>query len=60
MFNFILDETSQNWFSHEAELSTEGELLGALCFKQGRGSGFGQKPDPGLCTSNEERFLKVY
>ena len=28
--------------------------------KQGWGSGFGQKPDPGLCTSNEGRFLKVY
>ena len=29
---------------------------------QGRGSGFGfkKKPDPGLCTSNEGRFLKFY
>ena len=26
---------------------------------QGWGSGFGQKPDPGLCTSKEGRFLKV-
>ena len=28
--------------------------------KQGWGSGFGQKPDPGIYTSNEGRFFKVY
>ena len=27
---------------------------------QGSRSGFGQKPDPGLCTSKEKRFLNVY
>ena len=27
---------------------------------QGWGSGVDQKPDPGLCTSNKGRFLKVY
>ena len=27
---------------------------------QRRGSGFGQKPDEGLCNSNEGRFLKEY
>ena len=31
------------------------------CILQGCGSGFDQKkPDPGLCTSNEERFLRFY
>ena len=27
---------------------------------QGGGSGFGQKPDPKLCTASKGRFLKIY
>ena len=39
---------------------TESSLTLLCDLKQGRGSGFVQKPDPELCTSNEGRFSKVY
>ena len=37
---------------------TNTHITGSL---QGCGSGFGQKkPDPGLCISNKDRFLKFH
>ena len=48
------------------EVSSEGnsqlEVIGFFftVLVQWRGFGFDQKPDPGLCTSKEARFLKFY